>query len=134
MGFATEAFCRRAVQAFNEDAQACDAARGWSGDFGIVVDGLPDLLVVHVGAPRDGVLPEPRFVTLAELIQQSPTYYARASEASWRALLLGTLDPVTAILEKRLEARGDLTPVITRLKYRGVLERWVQRMTEGGLA
>ena len=133
VGFATEEFCRRAVQAFNADTDANAAAQGWSGDFGFVIDRHGEPLVVHIGAPVNGVMPDPQFPTLPELILKSPVYFARASEATWQGLLTGTVDPVAAIVQKQLEARGDLTPVIKRLKYRGLLERWLTRVTQGGL-
>jgi hypothetical protein len=126
--FPSEAFFVSAVEAFNEDAESAAAARGWSGDFGIVVEGFGAL---HVGAPVDGRLPPPRLVARDELLELEPTYFARADVETWRALVLGALDPIAAIVQKKLELTGDLTPVIQRLTYRGLAERWLARIRRG---
>ncbi|GMU59154.1 MAG: hypothetical protein AMXMBFR34_09170 [Myxococcaceae bacterium] len=126
--FPSEAWCRRAIALFNEDPEAAGAARGWDGDFGIVFDGADGALAVWVGPPAQGRLPEPVFLSLAELEARAPRYFARATVEDWRALMQGRLDPVGAIVQKRLLARGDLSPIIARLSYRGLALRWLARI------
>lgn len=128
MRFPSEGWCRRAIELFNDDPQAAEAARGWDGDFGVVFDGPTGSLAAWVGPPRDGKLPEPLFLSVEALEAKGPRYFARASVDDWRALMTGGLDPVGAIVQKRLVARGDLTPIIARLSYRGLAERWLRRI------
>lgn len=129
--FPSEAWCRAAIRLLNQDPDAPEAAKGWSGDFGVVVDTPAGVVAIHLGAPVGGQLPEPRFLTLDELEDLEPTYFARASQADWLALMQGGLDPIAAIVQKRLVARGDLQPVIARLQYRGLAERWLERIKAG---
>jgi hypothetical protein len=126
--FPSEAWCRRAIALFNEDPEAADAARGWDGDFGVVFDAADGPVAVYVGPPREGRLPEPELLPLGDLEARAPRYFARATVDDWRALMTGGLDPVAAIVQKRLVARGDLTPVIARLSYRGLALRWLARI------
>ncbi|MFT3708073.1 MAG: hypothetical protein QM817_10500 [Archangium sp.] len=131
--FPSEAWCREAIALLNTDPDAAGAAVGWDWDFGVVIDretGGP--LGVFIDKPRDGKLPEPRFLSVAELEEREPQYFARASQSDWWKLIEGALDPIAAIVQKRLVARGDLTPVIARLQYRGLAERWLERIRSGG--
>lgn len=130
--FPSEAWCREAVRLFNEDPDAAAAARGWDGDFGLVIDRDGDSLGLLIGAPREGRLPDPTFVSPGEVENARPRYFARATQEDWWSLIEGGLDPIAAIVQKRLVARGDLTPVIARLQYRGLAERWLQRIRSGG--
>lgn len=129
--FPSEAWCREAIRLFNEDPDAAAAARGWDGDFGLVIDAEGSSLGILIGAPRDGRLPEPSFVSPDDVEDAEPRYFARATRGDWWALIEGGLDPIAAIVQKRLVARGDLTPVIARLQYRGLAERWLERIRRG---
>lgn len=126
--FPSEAWCRAAIRLLNEDPDAAGAAEGWEGDFGVVIDRPEGPLAVALGAPSNGQLPEPRFMSPEALEALAPTYFARATQADWWALIEGGLDPIAAIVQKRLVARGDLTPVIARLQYRGLAERWLAKI------
>jgi putative sterol carrier protein len=130
--FPSEAWCRDAIRLLNEDPDAPEAAKGWTGDFGVVIDRPSGPMGISIGAPVQGQLPEPRFLPADELEDLEPTYFARATEADWWALIEGGLDPIAAIVQKRLVAKGDLTPVIARLQYRGLTERWLVRIRSGG--
>lgn len=130
--FPSEAWCRDAIRLLNEDPDAAEAARGWDGDFGVVIDRADGPMGISIGAPVNGRLPEPEFLPADEIEESEPRYFARASEADWWALIEGGLDPIAAIVQKRLVARGDLTPVIARLQYRGLAERWLERIRGGG--
>jgi hypothetical protein len=131
--FPSEAWCREAIALLNTDPDAAGAASGWDWDFGVVIDrdeGAP--LGVFIGVPRDGKLPAPEFLPVEELERRAPRYFARATQGDWWKLIEGALDPIAAIVQKRLVARGDLTPVIARLQYRGLAERWLERIRSGG--
>lgn len=130
--FPTEAWCREAIRLLNEDPDAAGAAQGWDGDFGVVIDAQGGAIGIAIGAPVDGRLPEPRFLSAEAVEAAAPRFFARASQADWWALIEGGLDPIAAIVQKRLVARGDLSPVIARLQYRGLAERWLARIRSGG--
>jgi hypothetical protein len=118
-------FVARLVELFNEDLEGADAAQGWTGNFGIEFDDCD--VAISVGAPVMGKLPTPHEVDHQGLIIGGPTYYARASRSDFMALLTGELDAVSAIVQKKLVLTGDLMPVIARMKYRGLLDRWLKR-------
>lgn len=128
MSLLDEAWCVRAIELFHADPDAAQAARGWTGDVGLVVHRDHSETGILLAAPVGGRLHPPRMLPPSELQTHSPTYFAQASEADWRALIEGRLDPIAAIVQKRLIARGDLTQVVARLKYRGLAERWLARL------
>lgn len=128
MPFPDEAWCHKAIALFNDDADAAAACKGWSGDFGLVVDRPAGSLGIYLGEPEGGRIPPPQFVTVAELESRQPSYFTRAAEADWLALIDGSLDLIAAIVQKKLVAKGDLTPVLMRLKYRGLADRWAERI------
>ena len=130
--FPSEAWCTWAIGLLNEDRDAAGAAQGWDGDFGVVIDREGGAMGIAIGAPLSGRLPAPRFLTAEAVEALQPRFFARASQADWWALIEGGLDPIAAIVQKRLVARGDLTPVIARLQYRGLAERWLAQLRSGG--
>lgn len=130
--FPSEAWCREAIDILNADPDAAGAAHGWDGDFGVVIDREQGPMGVTIGPPVNGQLPAPAFVSAEAVEAAAPRFFARASEADWWAIIQGKLDPIAAIVQKRLIARGDLTPVIARLQYRGLAERWLERIRSGG--
>ncbi|MBL8912149.1 MAG: hypothetical protein JNM17_15750 [Archangium sp.] len=129
--FPSEAWCREAIAVLNADPDARGAAEGWDFDFGVVIDRTEGgALGVFIDKPVGGQLPPPEFLSVEELERRAPRYFARASQADWWKLIEGALDPIAAIVQKRLVARGDLTPVIARLQYRGLAERWLERIKQ----
>lgn len=126
--FPSEDWCRQAVAALNEDPDMALAAEGWEGDFGVVIDREGGPMGIRIGIPVGGRLPAPQFLSAEAVEAVAPRYFARAREADWWALIVGELDPIAAIVQKRLIARGDLAPLMARLQYRGVAERWLRRI------
>lgn len=120
----------------NADPESAAAGRGWVGDFGAVIEAergkLAHTFVVHVKPNRLGhiesleVLDDPD-----DLDDIEPAYLARAPYSVWKALLQGTLDPVEAVLKRRIEVQGDLQPLMERMKYKGIADRvFAQLRTE----
>lgn len=125
--FPSKEWCEEAVRLVNSDPEIAEAGAGWEGDFGAVILAEPGKLavafVVHI-VPKEGritrmkVLPDPD-----DLEEIEPAYLARAQYSVWKQLILGTLDPVEAVLKRRIDVRGDLQPLIERLKYKGIADR-----------
>lgn len=130
--FPSEDWCRHAIELLNADPDAAGAAQGWDWDFGVVIDRPDGPMAIYLGVPASGRMPPPQFVTVEQLEAQNPRYFARASQDDWWKLIDGGLDPIFAIVSKRLVARGDLTPVIARLQFRGLAERWLSKIQNGG--
>lgn len=129
--FPSENWFRAAIERLNADPQVEQAVNGWRGDFGMVIESQTRTIWMYVAEPANGRFPSPEFVSAATLAARAPRYFAKASDATWLELIRGTLDPIAAIVQKRLEVRGDLEPVVARLKYRGVAERWLESLSVG---
>lgn len=125
--FPSKEWCEEAVRLVNADPESVLAGKGWKGDFGLVIDAergtLPRPFVIHCN-PVDGkitgfqVLPDPD-----DLDELEPVYLIRAPYSIWRDLLLGTLDPIEALMKRRIQVRGDIQPLIERMKYKGIADR-----------
>nr|WP_232293680.1 SCP2 sterol-binding domain-containing protein [Stigmatella aurantiaca] len=119
----------------NADPEATQAGQGWKGDFGAVVEAEPgklDRIFVAYLVPQDGrivklhVLADPD-----DLDEFDPAYVARAPYSVWKQLLQGTLDPVEAVLRRRIAVKGDLQPLIERMRFKGIADRvFAQLKTE----
>jgi len=125
--FPSKEWCEEAVRVANADPEAVEAGEGWEGDLGAIIDAEPGKLakafVVYV-VPKDGkftklkVLPDPD-----DLDELEPAYLAKAPYSVWKALLKGELDPMEAVLRRRISFRGDVQPIVERMRYKGVAER-----------
>lgn len=130
--FPSKEWAEQAVQLVNEDPEAALAGKGWEGDFGAVVLPEPGKLnkafTAHL-VPKDGrieklkVLPDPD-----DLEEIEPAYVARAPYSVWKGLLTGQLDPVEAVLKRRIDVKGDLQPLMERLRYKGIADRVMAKM------
>ena len=134
--FPSREWCEEAVRLTNADPESAAAGRGWVGDFGAIIEAergkLARTFVVHVQPNRLGqiekleVLDDPD-----DLDDIEPAYLARAPYSVWKALLQGTLDPVEAVLKRRIEVQGDLQPLMERMRYKGIADRvFAQLRTE----
>lgn len=131
--FPSKEWCEEAIRLVNGDPEAAQAGAGWEGDFGAVIDAEPGKLskpfVVYV-VPRDGRIE--KFKVLGDpddLEEIEPAYLARAPFSVWKGLIQGTVDPVEAVLKKRINVKGDLQPLIERLKYKGIADRVMGTLT-----
>lgn len=125
--FPSEAWCAAAVAAANGDPEAASAGQGFRGDVACVVDGpRPFAAWCRVG---EGRIQEWRVLAAVDEVEGlSPDYVARASLATWRGLLEGTVDPVEAVLLRRLQVVGDLQPLVERVRHKGLAKRVLARL------
>ena len=128
----TEAFIRQAIDLLNADDGLPAAAQGWVGDFGVTIVRASGALCVHLRAPVNGRFEPPAFISPEALADEEVAYEARADEDTFRGLIEGGLDPIAAIVQKRLWVRGNLQPIIARLNHRGLAERWLEKLRTGG--
>lgn len=128
----TEAFITHAIDLLNADEGLPAAAEGWAGDFGVTIERPTGSLHVHLRAPVNGRFAPPTFVSREALADAKVPYEARADDATFRALIEGGLDPIAAIVQKRLWVRGNLQPIIARLNHRGLAMRWLETLRSGG--
>lgn len=130
--FPSREWCEEAVRLANEDPESALAGAGWSGDFGAVVEAEAGVLdrpfTVHL-VPRDGRLEGLKVLSDPDDLEElEPVYLARAGYSVWKGLIRGTIDPVEAILRRRIELRGDVQPLIERMKYKGIADRVLARL------
>jgi len=125
--FPSKEWFDEAVRVTNADPEAVEAGDGWEGDFGVIIDSEPGKLAkafVVYCVPKDGriaklkVLPDPD-----DLDELEPSYLAKAPYTVWKALLKGELDPMEAVLRRRISFQGDVQPLVERMRYKGVAER-----------
>jgi hypothetical protein len=120
--FPSEAWCAAAIAAANADPESARAGRGFAGDVACVVD-APRFFAAWCRV-ADGRIREWRVLAgPAELDELAPAYVARAALATWRGLLEGTVDPVEAVLARRLRVVGDLQPLVERIRHKGLAKR-----------
>jgi putative sterol carrier protein len=125
--FPSKEWCAEAIRLANADPEITTAGAGWTGDFGVVVLAEPGKLAktfaIHL-EPKNGrverwsVLRDPD-----ELEEIEPAYLAQAPYSTWKGLIQGTLDPVEATLKRQINVKGDLQPLIERMKYKGIAAR-----------
>ena len=130
--FPSKEWCEEAVRLLNDDPERSLAAQGWQGDIGVIVDAEPGKLarafVVHV-VPRDARIEKLRVLDDPDdLDELEPAYLARAPYTVWKQLLQGSLDPVEAVLRRRIALKGDLQQVIERLRFKGIADRLLSEL------
>ncbi len=130
--FPSKEWCEEAICLANADPESALAGEGWVGDFGGVVEAEPGKLAAPFAVyccPRSGriekfrVLGEPD-----ELDEIEPRYLARAPYSVWKALIQGTLDPVEAVLKRRIVVKGDVEQLVQRAKYKRIADRVLAKL------
>jgi len=125
--FPSHAWCEEALRLLEADPESRRAGQGWTADFGVVVDAEPGKLerpfVVYVRpvngrVERWSVHPDPD-----DLDELDPVYRIRAPYTVWKGVLLGTVDPIEAVLRRRVEVQGDIQPLIEKMQHKGLAER-----------
>ncbi|HEX8435505.1 hypothetical protein [Archangium sp.] len=133
--FPSKEWCEEAVRLVNEDPERSLAAQGWQGEIGVIVDAEPGKLarafVAHL-VPRNARIEKLRVLEEPDdLDELEPAYLARAPYSVWKQLLQGSLDPVEAVLRRRIAVKGDLQQLIERLRFKGIADRvFAQLKTE----
>ena len=130
--FPSRAWADQAMALFNADPDSVAAGRGWTGDFGVVIESergkLERDFVAYV-APRDGRIAQLRILVDADdLDELEPVYRLRAPYSVWKGLLQGTVDPVQAIVQRKLRVDGDVQPILERMRYKDVATRVLARL------
>ncbi len=125
--FPSKEWCEEAVRLVNSDPESSLAAQGWQGEIGVIVDAEPGKLsrvfVVHL-VPRGTRIEKLRVLDDPDDLDEiEPAYLARAPYSVWKQLLQGSLDPVEAVLRRRIAVKGDLQQVIERLLFKGIADR-----------
>jgi putative sterol carrier protein len=125
--FPSKEWVDAAVRLANADPESALAGEGWRGDFGAIVEAEPGKLarafVLHV-EPKGGRLENVRILRDADELEEiDPAYLARAPYSTWKALIQGTLDPLEAILKRKISMKGDVQPLIERARYKGIGDR-----------
>jgi len=130
--FPSRAWAEEAMALVNADPESLAAGRGWSGDFGVVIEAEPGRLAEPFVAwirPEAGRIAELRvLVDPDDLDELEPAYRVRAPYSLWKGLLQGAVDPVEAILKRRLRVDGDVQPILERMRYKDIAVRVLARL------
>jgi len=130
--FPSRAWADQAMALFNADPESVAAGRGWTGDFGVVIEAERGKLERHFVAyvaPRNGRIDELRILLDPDdLDELEPVYRIRAPYSVWKGLLQGTVDPVQAIVQRKLRVDGDVQPILERMRYKDVATRVLARL------
>lgn len=107
----------------NASPDYAEAAKTWEGDFYFYVEpdgGLKDTVVLYLdlwhGQCRDARL-------VNDETAKKPAYTIRASLSSWEKVVLGQLEPIQAIMTRKLRLEGDLVQVMRSVKAASELIR-----------
>ncbi|HEY8206697.1 MAG TPA: hypothetical protein VIG99_04390 [Myxococcaceae bacterium] len=130
--FPSREWAEAAIALLNADPETAEAGAGWDGDFGVVIEAEPGKLaaafVAHL-EPVDGKVKKFRVLKDADDLEEiEPAYLARAPYSVWKALLRGELDPVEAVLRRRISIQGNVQPLIERAGHKGIAERLLEKL------
>ncbi len=130
--FPSRAWCEDALRLLEADPETIRAGQGWSADIGVVVEAEPGKLdrpfVVYV-RPVEGKIEAWRvLVDPDDLDEFEPAYRIQAPYSVWKGILTGTVDPIEAVLRRRIHVEGDLQPLVERMQHKGLAERVLERI------
>ncbi len=125
--FPSKEWCEAAIAIANADPDAAKAGAGWVGDLAAIVlpepPHLREAVAVYV-QPADGKFTNFRMLDDADEVDElEPAYIAKAPYSVWKGLILGTLDPIEAVLMRKIALQGDVQQVIERAKYKDLAHR-----------
>jgi len=130
--FPSRGWAEAAMALVNADPDIMAAGRGWAGDFGVVIESELGKLDNHFVAwvrPEEGRVADLKIlVDPDDLDEFEPAYRIRAPYSVWKGLLLGNLDPVEAILKRKLRVDGDVQPILERMRYKDIAARVLSRL------
>jgi hypothetical protein len=130
--FPSKEWCEEAAAALNADPESARAGKGFTGEIAAAVlpepPDLRDGFAIWV-RPEGGRIAELRVLEdLDEIEEIEPAYVARATYATWKGLLLGSLDPIEAVLQHKIDFRGDLRQLVERAQYKDLIRRVLSRV------
>ena len=130
--FPSREWAEAAIALLNADEESAQAGLGWEWDFGVVIEAEPGKLqkafVAHI-EPKGGRVKGFRVLADPDDLEEiEPAYLARAPYSVWKALLQGTLDPVEAVLRRRISIQGDVQPLIERARHKGIADRVLAKL------
>ena len=133
--FPSREWCEEVVRLVNADPESVEAGQGWVGDFGVVVEReagkLERSFTIHC-VPRDGKIHNLRLLEDPDELEEiEPRYLARAPYSVWKALIQQTLDPIEALVRRRISVDGDVQQLIERMRYKGIAERVLAKLNTG---
>jgi putative sterol carrier protein len=130
--FPSRGWAETAMAMVNADPEIVAAGRGWKGEFGLVIESEPGKLEEHFVAwvrPDEGRIAELRVLADPDdLDELEPAYRIRAPYSVWKGLLIGSVDPVQAILQRTLRVEGDVQPILERMRYKDIGARVLARL------
>jgi putative sterol carrier protein len=130
--FPSRAWCEEALRLLEADPETVRAGQGWTADIGVVVGaeaGKLDRPFVVYLQPINGKIE--RWMVLVDpddLDEFGPAYRIQAPYSIWKGFLLGTIDPVEAVLRRQVQVEGDLQPLVERMQHKGLAERVLERI------
>jgi putative sterol carrier protein len=130
--FPSREWCEEVVRLVNADPESVEAGEGWVGDVGLVVEReagkLERSFTIHC-VPRDGKIHNLRLLEDPDELEEiEPRYLARAPYSVWKALIQQTLDPIEALVRRRISVDGDVQQLIERMRYKGIAERVLAKL------
>jgi putative sterol carrier protein len=131
--FPSREWCEEVVRLVNADPESVEAGEGWVGDVGVVVEReagkLERSFTIHC-VPRDGKIHNLRLLEDPDELEEiEPRYLARAPYSVWKALIQQTLDPIEALVRRRISVDGDVQQLIERMRYKGIAERVLAKLS-----
>lgn len=120
------------MRLINADPESREAGEDWVGDFGAVVEAEQGIFAAPFAIhcePRNGQVTQLKFLSDPdELDELEPAYLARAPYSVWKGLIQGTLDPVEAVLRRRIRLTGDVEQLMQRMRYKGITDRVLSQL------
>jgi putative sterol carrier protein len=130
--FPSKAWCEEALRLLDADPEAVRAGLGWEADIGVVVEaelGKLDRSFVVYLRPVNGRIEQWKVLVDADdLDELDPQYRIQAPYTVWKGILLGTVDPIEAVLRRRVQVQGDLQPLVERMQHKGLAERVLEQI------
>lgn len=130
--FPSRAWCEEALRLLETDPETVRAGQGWTADIGVVVAAEPGKLdkpfVVYF-RPVEGRIEQWKILVDADDLDEfDPAYRIQAPYSVWKGLLLGTVDPVEAVLRRQVQVEGEIQPLVERIQHKKLAERVLERI------
>jgi putative sterol carrier protein len=124
--FPSKDWCEAVIAAIHAEPQSAVAGRGWKGDLAAAI--LPEAPLtepfVVYARTEEGRVTEFRVLEdLDEIDEIEPAYVARAGYHTWKKLVSSELDPIEALLQRKIQFEGDLQPIIERAQFKDLFWR-----------